>query len=237
VAARVAGGPVVVLDARPDDSKEALVSRSQVVTRIATVGDIPALLELWGELRQIGGRGERANNPVSTVEVRDRLTRVLENPSYRIVIACLEEAPAGMIVLQATRPDPFTDARVVNVAHLVVSRSTQHKGVGRALLASAADFATERRLDQVSVSVYPSLREASRFFARLGFTPAATRRVAPLSVLRRRLGADPSTPALGDAIRRRTRLVRPVPVQRARRKPTDTGELPKEPTERRAEAR
>jgi ribosomal protein S18 acetylase RimI-like enzyme len=201
------------------------------------VDDIPVMLELWDELRQVGGRGERANNPVSTVEVRDRLTQIIENPSYRIVIACFDAAPAGMIVLQATRPDPFTDARVVNVAHLVVSKNTQHKGVGRALLTAAADFASERRLDQVSVSVYPSLREASRFFARLGFTPAATRRVASLSVLRRRLGVDPATAAMGEAIRRRTRLIRPVPVQRARRKVTETEELPKERPARRAAAR
>jgi hypothetical protein len=32
-------------------------------------------------------------------------------------------------------------------------------------------------------------------------------------------------------------MVRPVPAQRARRKPTDTGELPKERTKRRADAR
>jgi ribosomal protein S18 acetylase RimI-like enzyme len=200
------------------------------------VADVPVMLELWDELRQVGGRGERANNPVSTVEVRDRLAAVIENPSHRIVLAYFEEKPAGMIVLQATRPDPFTDSRIVNVAHLVVSKSTQHKGIGRALLTAAADFATERRLDQVAVSVYPSLRDASRFFARLGFTPAATRRVAPVSVLRRRLGADPGTAAMGDVIRRRSRLVRPVPVQRARRKATDTGELPKERPTRRAAA-
>lgn len=212
------------------------MSRSQVLTRVATADDVPVLLELWDELRQVGGRGERANNPVSTVEVRDRLTQVIENPAYRIVIATLEGAPAGMVVLQATRPDPFTDARVVNVAHLVVANSTRHKGVGHALLTAAADFATERRLEQVSVSVYPSLRDASRFFARLGFAPAATRRVAPVGVLRRRLGADSTTP-MADALRRRTRLVRPVPVQRVRRTAVEkSDEAPARPT-RRASAR
>jgi N-acetylglutamate synthase-like GNAT family acetyltransferase len=210
------------------------MSRSQVATRVATVDDVPILLELWDELRQVGGRGERANNPVSAVEVRDRLGQVIENPSYRIVIAFLEGTPAGMIVLQAARPDPFTDARVVNVAHLVVANNTRHKGVGRALLAAAADFASERRLEQVSVSVYPSLRDASRFFARLGFAPAAMRRVAPVSVLRRRLGNEPGTPAMADALRRRSRLIRPVPVQRARRKVAENGEAEEPPVKRRA---
>jgi N-acetylglutamate synthase-like GNAT family acetyltransferase len=200
------------------------VSRSQVLTRMATVDDIPALLELWDELRQVGGRGERATNPVSTKDVRERLTAVLANPSYRIVLACHEGVPAGMAVLQTTRPDPFADAKILNVAHLVVSRATQHKGVGHSLLAAAADFAAERRLDQVSVSVYPSLREASRFFARLGFAPAAVRRVAPVSLLRRRLGADPATPAMGDAVRRRSRLVRPVTSARVRRGAAEAAE-------------
>jgi GNAT superfamily N-acetyltransferase len=184
---------------------------------MATVADIPALMDLWDELRQVGGRGERANNPVSTIDVRERLAAVLASPSYRIVLASLEDAPVGMAVLQTTRPDPFADSRVLNVAHLVVSRTAQHKGVGHALLKTAVDFATEKRLDQVAVSIYPSLREANRFFARLGFAPAATRRVAPVSLLRRRLGADAGVPVAADAMRRRTRLVRSVPSPRARR--------------------
>ncbi|HWC35127.1 MAG TPA: GNAT family N-acetyltransferase [Mycobacteriales bacterium] len=212
------------------------MSRSQVLTRVATVDDIQVLLDLWDELRHVGGRGERVNNPVSLVQVRDRLTQVLTNPSYRVVLACLEDVPAGMVVLQATRPDPFTDARVVNIAQLVVSNQARHKGIGRALVAAAADFATERRLDQVSISVYPSLRDASRFFARLGFAPAATRRVASVSVLRRRLGGESTAPALADALRRRGRLARPVPVQRARRKAAPNGEVPSAATPARRRA-
>jgi hypothetical protein len=84
-------------------------------------------------------------------------------------------------------------------------------------MAAAADFATERHIDHVAVSVYPSLRDASRFYARLGFAPVAVRRIAPVAVLRRRLGGEPNTPMLIDLARRRTRLIRPVPPQRGRR--------------------
>ncbi|HVU61142.1 MAG TPA: GNAT family N-acetyltransferase [Mycobacteriales bacterium] len=198
---------------------------------MATIEDIPVLVDLWDELRQIGGRSERANNPVSAIDVRERLTAVLSSPSYRILLATFADVPAGMAVLQTTRPDPFADAKVLNVAHLVVSRSAQHKGVGHALLKAAVDFATEKRLDQVSVSIYPSLREANRFFARLGFAPAATRRVAPVSLLRRRLGADAGTAVGVEATRRRARLVRSVPYPRGSRGSADTTAA------RRAEAR
>lgn len=213
------------------------MSRSQVLTRAATGDDIPAVLELWDELRQVGGRGERSTNPVQVAEVRDRLAQVVENPSYRVILASISDVPAGMAVLHVTRPDPFTDARVVNVAHLVVARAARDKGVGHALLSAVADFATERRLEQVSVSVYPSLREASRFFARLGFAPAATRRVAPVSVLRRRLGTDPSSSVTGDALRRRSRLIRPIPAQALRRNGIDKADGSAARATRRAAAR
>jgi GNAT superfamily N-acetyltransferase len=193
------------------------VSRPLVLTRLATHDDLSTLLGLWDELRQVGGRAERAVNPLTAVDVRERLAQVLDDPTCRVVLACSDGTPAGMAVLRIVRPDPLSDAQLVQVAHLVVSGTKQHHGVGHALVAAASDFATERHVDHVAVSVYPSLRDASRFYARLGFAPLAVRRIAPVSVLRRRLDNDSTMPLLGDAVRRRTRLIRPVPPQRARR--------------------
>jgi GNAT superfamily N-acetyltransferase len=197
------------------------VSRPLVLTRTASHDDLVILLALWDELRQVGGRAERAVNPITAVDVCERLTAVLDDPTCRVVIACSDGSPAGMAVLHVVRPDPLSDAQLVHIAHLVVSRSKQHHGVGHALVAAAADFATERHIDHVGASVYQSLRDASRFFARLGFAPLAVRRIAPVTVLRRRLDADATMPLMGDAVRRRTRLLRPVPPQRARRAASD----------------
>jgi hypothetical protein len=93
----------------------------------------------------------------------------------------------------------------------------RHHGIGHALVAAAADFASERHIDHVAVSVYPSLRDANRFYARLGFAPVAVRRIAPVAVLRRRLGSDPTGAMVSDAAVRRTRLLRSVQPQRIRR--------------------
>ena len=194
------------------------MARSLVITRPAGPDDIPTLLRLWDELRQVGGRAERAVNPVVTaVDVRERLLEILSLSECRVELACVDDVPAGMAVMRISRPDPLSDSQVVHVAHLVVSRSFRHHGVGHALLAAATEFAGDHHLDYVAASVYPSLREASRFFARLGFAPVAVRRVVPVAVLRRRLGRDVATPLTGDAVRRRTRLIRPVPPQRVRR--------------------
>jgi GNAT superfamily N-acetyltransferase len=188
-----------------------------LLARVAVPDDLPILVALWDELRQVGGRAERAVNPLTAVDVRDRLLEVLNDPMCRVVLACVDDRPVGMAVLQVTRPDPLSDAQLIKVVHIVVSRTERHRGVGHALISAAADFATERHVDHVSVGVYPSLRDANRFYARLGFAPVAVRRIAPVSVLRRRLGSDGTIAGAGDAVRRRTRIGRPVPRQRARR--------------------
>jgi GNAT superfamily N-acetyltransferase len=192
------------------------VSRPLVNTRIAEHADLPTLLALWDELRVVGGRAERALNPTTTPDVSARLSDVLNDQLCRVVLACSDGVPVGMAILQVTRPDPLSHTELVNLAHIVVSRSQRQHGIGHALVAAAADYASERHIDHVTASVYPSLRDTSRFFARIGFAPAAVHRVAPVAALRRRLDTDGSMPLLGTAVRRRTRLLRPVPVQPGR---------------------
>ncbi|MDX6202593.1 MAG: hypothetical protein QOJ83_2093, partial [Frankiales bacterium] len=56
----------------------------------------------------------------------------------------------------------------------------------------AVTWAEEVGADEIVASVLPSLREANRFYARLGFAPLVMRRVVPVSTLRRNLAlTDP----------------------------------------------
>jgi ribosomal protein S18 acetylase RimI-like enzyme len=192
-----------------------------VHTRAATPDDLPTLLELWNELSQVGGRAERAVNPMTVIDVPTRLREVLLDPDCRVVLATTADEPAGMVLLRISRPDPLSDNELVHVMHLVVSRAARNRGVGRALVSSAADFAAARQIDHVAASVYPSLREANRFFARLGFAPVAVRRIAPVAALRRRFDNERTPSLFADTVRRRTRIGRPVPPQRARRRPAE----------------
>ncbi|HTW21172.1 MAG TPA: GNAT family N-acetyltransferase [Mycobacteriales bacterium] len=192
------------------------MARPMVLTRPATAADLPVLISLWDELRQSGGRAARAVNPLSGVDAKDRLRCVLEDPGCRVVIACAGDAPAGMAIMRIARPDPLTDNELVYMPHVVVSPLFRHRGVGHALVAAAVDYASERHVDHIAVGVYPALRETNRFFARLGFAPAAMQRIAPVAGLRRRLGSDWSSSLHSDAVRRRTRIVRPMPVRPVR---------------------
>lgn len=190
------------------------MARPTVLTRTATHDDLPVLLAFWDELRAASGRAERAVNPMTATDVAGRLGEVLLDPECRVVVACCDGQPAGMAIMRLARPDPLSENRLVYIPHLVVSRTLRHLGIGHALVGAAVDFAAALHVDHVAVGVYPTLRETNRFYARLGFAPAVVHRIAPVTALRRQLGRDRTSPALGEAMRRRTRLMRTLPPQR-----------------------
>jgi len=184
------------------------VPRIPVHARAAGVEDVPLLVGLWGELRHVGARTERAVTPLAITDVGSCLVEAIASDDCRVVLAMDGAEAAGMAVLRDHRPDPLSAHRVVQMSHVVVAPGKRRRGVGHALVAAAADFADERQIDHVVSGVYPSMRDASRFYARLGFAPVLVQRVAPVSVLRRRLGGG-IAPAFGV-------LRRPVPSQRVR---------------------
>ena len=198
------------------------MARSPVTTRTATPADVPVLVALWNELRQVGGRAERAVNPVALTDIADRFIDAVSSSDCRVVLATVGGEPAGMAVLHTALADPLADSQVVHVSHVVVAARARRRGVGHALVAAAADYAEERQIEHVIAGIYPSLRDASRFYARLGFAPLVVQRIVPVSGLRRRLGADAGLSRKEDVVRRRTRLRRPVPAQRVSPRATET---------------
>lgn len=192
-----------------------MLPRPHVSVRPAVPDDLPALLELWQELREVSPRRPvRGGAAQPTPEAR--LTAVLADPACRVVVATAEEQPIGMAVLSTTWVSPLLDARAVQVSLLVVSSAHRKHGVGRALVCAAVAFAEEVDADEVVVSVLPSLREANRFYAQLGFSPQVVRRTAPVPSLRRRLTAVTDRPVTDLALRR-ARL-RPARVRQALRR-------------------
>lgn len=182
---------------------------TSVRVRPAIPSDVPALLAFGEQLRDQlsptpeAGRGR--GTPVAAREsLEARYLDALDDKERHLVVAVDEkDNPLGMALFCVAPANALLDLPALHVSHAVVADRHKRRGAGKALVAAAAAYAEDKGLEQVVVSVNPGSRDANRFFARLGFAPLAVRRVAPVSVVRRRLHATDAGPT--DVVRRRAR--------------------------------
>jgi GNAT superfamily N-acetyltransferase len=179
-----------------------------VCVRAATLDDVPALLELWAELRDMGGRMERLIPGPDAAGLRERLTALADDPAARALVAEVDGQVAGMTLLTAAPFAPMFDQRSVRTHYLHVKDGFRRRGVGKALLAAAVTFADEVGAEHVITSVLPQMRETQRFYARLGFGPVVVRRSATVSMLRRRLAPTGAGPVTDNLLARRRSMRR-----------------------------
>jgi len=204
--------------------------RSTVRVRTARADDLPALLALAEELRDATNLRHHLRVPTpADDEVRARFARLLTDPDRWVLVAVDTAAPeapeGGEVVIGMTMLVPdvlalLSEHRVAHVTHLLVGARYRRRGGGRALLTAAVGYAEEHGYDQIVVGVSPHSREANRYFARLGFVPMVTQRLASTAMLRRSLGLpEPVAEVrLGPAVGRMLRATRrrPRALSRAR---------------------
>jgi GNAT superfamily N-acetyltransferase len=179
------------------------------VVREATADDTPALLAMWSELRDMGGRIERLMPGPDDEGLRERLAWIATDPSSRALVAVVDDDEvAGMTLLVESPYAPLFEQRAVHAHYLHVRDGFRRRGVGKALLAAAVAFAEEVGAEHVITSVLPQMRETQRFYARLGFSPVVVRRSAPVSVLRRRLAPSSASSVTDNLLARRRSLRR-----------------------------
>ncbi len=177
------------------------MTRAHVTVRDAVPEDMPGLLELFAELREAGPKRlpGGVGDPASMRAMAEaRYQRAFSEPAERLLVAVdRDNRILGMTLLTVGPVSSMNDARSVMMGHFTVRTSIRRHGIGRALVAAATAWADEMGVEGVGVAVYPSSREANRFYARLGFAPVSIVRVAPVAGLRRRLGSE--VPAPGHA--------------------------------------
>lgn len=166
--------------------------RSALRVRAARARDLPALVDLAGELREAllpsADAGLRPTTVAGRAVLEQRLRDALADPRRHVVVAQSEAGETlGMALLTVADANALFDSPAVHMTHAVVGDRFRRRGAGRALVAAAVAYAEEHGTDQVVVSVRPGSREANRFYARLGFAPLALRRSASVSTLRRSL--------------------------------------------------
>jgi ribosomal protein S18 acetylase RimI-like enzyme len=191
------------------------VTRPAVAVREATLDDVPALVAMWSELRDMGRRMERVIPGPDAGAMRHRLADIEADPDSCALVASVDGEVAGMVLLTATDYAPLFEQRAVHAHYLHVRDGFRRRGVGKALLCAAVTYADEVGAEHILTSVLPQMRETQRFYARLGFGPVVVRRSAPVSVLRRRL-APSGTATVTDSLLARRRSLRRVRAAVAR---------------------
>lgn len=197
--------------------------RPQVVVKPVEAAHEEALTGLWIANRvESGGSSEAAHR----VAIVGGLSSVLRRPEVSAFLAYVDDAPVGYLVLTDSLAGPLTEAPCTAIDQLFVSADWRRHGVARQLLATAAAHAERVGAEAIVSNVPSQVRDANRFFARLGFSPTVVRRVTTPAALHRKLAATVNTPVLGrvglDEVlhRRRTARFRAV-RQGATTRPAD----------------
>jgi ribosomal protein S18 acetylase RimI-like enzyme len=117
--------------------------------------------------------------------------RFLEDPGHHLLIAYLDDAPAGMITgVEMTHPDKGTE---MFLYELGVDESFRGRGIGRALVSALADLARERGCYGMWVLTDADNTAAQATYSRAGGAtePGSTRKMFPsLPALNEKVPSD-----------------------------------------------
>ena len=102
---------------------------------------------------------------------RERLEAVVAEPSTQLLIARTDSAIAGMLTLVTYTIPTGLRARIEDV---VVDNTARGRSVGKALTATAIDFATQRGARTIDLTSAPEKTAANTLYRNLGFAPRDT---------------------------------------------------------------
>lgn len=181
---------------------------------MAAPADLDGLVALCLAARAESTVGAQLCSPDGE-RLRDQLGTLLAAPGAQALVGLLEGEVTGLLLGRVVGPGPFTDDVSLHVEALYVAAGVRRRGLGHALLTGALGVAEEADATQVYAVHLPGARGVQRFFARLGFAPAAAHRVVATQTLQRRLaggavgagsGRRGAARGLEDLIARRRRV-------------------------------
>ena len=140
--------------------------------RPAALEDEPFLLALTTRLAAFPVPPWRTREEIATAD-HFILLDALQHPSPRTLILVAEEptgTPAGYVFV-STKQDYFTGRPHAHVEVLAVMEAAQGRGVARALMTAAEEWARARGDDAITLNVFDRNAAARALYGRLGYQP------------------------------------------------------------------
>jgi GNAT superfamily N-acetyltransferase len=159
--------------------------------RRATIEDVPTLVHLFQELDRLQ-RDWRVFTPRPGFydEVGLKYRKAMGTDQAVVLVAEDDGDIVGMAYGEVRVPSRFSDERALEVSGVVVRSGYRGKGVGRALVKEAAQFATDRGVGWVELKTFSPNERAMDFWEGLGFRPRVVQLTSPTSTVLRRLDDD-----------------------------------------------
>ncbi|MGH2795146.1 MAG: GNAT family N-acetyltransferase [Actinomycetota bacterium] len=149
--------------------------------RPATEADLDDLLALWRELEEAQGR-YRLFPPVpdaaDRIEASFRESLTADDADVLLVFD--GETPVAMGLLHVEYPSRMSSERSVELSRVVVRADRRGRGIGKALIGAAAQWARDRRVRHLNAAVFVANEASRRFWRGAGFEVWVERMVRPV---------------------------------------------------------
>ncbi len=135
----------------------------KITLREATEVDLPAILALYSQLGQDDG------TVLGLEEAGTIFNRLQGYPDYRIYVALIDGKVIGTFALLIMDNLAHRGARSAILEDVVVEEGLRGQGVGKKMMAYAADLCREKRCYKMALNSNRHRVEAHRFYESLGY--------------------------------------------------------------------
>jgi GNAT superfamily N-acetyltransferase len=185
------------------------MSRQPVSMRQATIGDVPFLVELWGDMLRRADRQEQVHDVELIVK------EAAASSERRLLVADYDGEPAGAVLLRVTPMTPLNLEPVVQALAPHVTPSFRGKGIGSALMEAAVVWAEDLGIGHITTAAPASSRNGNRFMARLSLRPQAVLRASSTYAVRTKLASlQPTSARISDRAAGRRQLMQVLAARR-----------------------
>ncbi len=146
----------------------------EAVIRRATIGDYEALCSIWAEVDGLHADAlphlfRRPQGPMRSVE---HVAELLADQNTVILAAELEDELVGAVtvIVNTSPPYPmFVPRSWAVIEDICVSSSHRRRGIGQALMRAAHDWARQRGVADIELTVWEFNEDARAFYEALGY--------------------------------------------------------------------